>query len=57
MKLIDEQIKLLLDKIVASEEAQTWIKKRWEDHKRWKEWIDPDKLNTLSYDELKNKFL
>lgn len=57
MKLTDEQIKLLLDKFVASEEAQTWIKQRGEDHKRWKEWIDPDKLNILSDDELKNKFL
>lgn len=57
MKLSDEQIKLLLDKFVASEEAQAWIKQRWEDHKRWKEWIDPDKLNTLSDDELKNRFL
>ena len=29
MKLTNEQIKLLLDKFVASEEAQTWIKQRW----------------------------
>ena len=57
MKLTDEQIKLLLDKFVASEEAQTWIKQRKEDHNRWKEWIDPSRLNTLSDDELKNKFL
>ena len=57
MKLSDEQIKLLLDKFVASEEAQAWIKQRWEDHKRWKEWINPDKLDTLSDDELKNRFL
>ena len=57
MKLTDEQIKLLLDKFVASEEAQTWIKQRWEDHKRWKEWINAEKLNTLPDDELKNKFL
>ena len=57
MKLNDEQIKLLLDKLVASEEAQAWVKQRWEDHKRWKEWIDPDKLDTLSDDELKSRFL
>jgi len=57
MKLSDEQIKFLLDKFVASEEAQAWIKQRWEDHKRWKEWIDPDKLDTLSDDELKSRFL
>ena len=57
MKLSNEQIKLLLDKFVASEEAQTWRKQRWKDHKRWKEWIDPDKLDTLSDDELKNRFL
>lgn len=57
MKLSDGQIKLLLDKFIASEEAQTWIKKRWEDHKRWKEWINPNKLDTLSDDKLKNWFL
>ncbi|MCU4139785.1 MAG: hypothetical protein MW690_000347 [Methanophagales archaeon] len=34
MKLSDKQIKLLLDKFVASEEAQAWIKQRREDHKR-----------------------
>ncbi|MCJ7445955.1 MAG: PDDEXK nuclease domain-containing protein [Methanotrichaceae archaeon] len=53
----DEQIKLLLDKFVVSEEARTWKEQRWEDHKRWKEWIDPYKLETLPDDELKNKFL
>ncbi|RKX92373.1 MAG: hypothetical protein DRP84_10140 [Spirochaetes bacterium] len=57
MKLSDEQIKLLLDKFVASEEARTWREQRWEDHKHWKEWIDPNKLDTLSDDELKNRFL
>ena len=57
MKLCDEQIKFLLDKFVAPEKAQAWIKQRWEDHKRWKEWIDPDKLDTLSDDELKSRFL
>ena len=57
MKLSDKQIKLLLDKFVASEEAQAWIKQRREDHKRWKERIDPNKLDTLSDDELKSRFL
>jgi len=57
MKLSDEQIKLLLDKFVASEEAQRWKEKRWKYHKRWKEWIDPNKLDTLSDDELKRRFL
>jgi hypothetical protein len=57
MKLTDEQIKSLLDKFVVSEEARTWREQRREDHKRWKEWIDPNKLDTLSDDELKNKFL
>ncbi|MGC8620234.1 MAG: hypothetical protein ACP5LA_07040, partial [Thermoplasmata archaeon] len=57
MNLSDEQIKLLLNKFVASEEAKTWIQQRWEDHKRWKEWIDINKLNNLSDDELKNRFL
>lgn len=33
MKLSDEQIKLLLDKFVASEEARAWIEQRWEDHR------------------------
>lgn len=57
MKLTDEQIKLLLDKFIVSEEARTWREQRWEDHKRWKEWIDPNKLETLSDDELSNRFL
>lgn len=57
MKLNDEQIKVLLDRFVASEEAQTWIKQRWEDHKRWREWIDLIKIETLSDKELKNSFL
>lgn len=57
MGLSDEQIKVLLDKFVASEEAQAWREQRWKDHERWKEWIDLDKLNTLSNDELKNRFL
>jgi hypothetical protein len=57
MKLTDEQIKSLLYKFVVSEEARIWREQRWEDHKRWKEWIDPNKLDTLSDDELKNKFL
>lgn len=57
MKLSSEQIKALLDRFVGSEDAQTWIKQRWEDHSRWKEWIDPIKLDKLSDDELKDKFL
>lgn len=57
MNLTNEQIKLLLDKFVVSEEAKTWREQRWEDHKRWKEWIDPNKLEALSDDELKNRFL
>ena len=57
MKLNDEQIKVLLDRFVASEEAQIWIKQRWEDRKRWREWIDPKKIETLSDNELKNSFL
>ena len=57
MILNDTQIKMLLDKFVASEESQTWIQQRWEDHQRWKEWINPINLETLSDAELKNKFL
>jgi len=57
MKLKDEQIKLLLNKFVVSEDASTWRKQRIEDHKRWKKWIDPNKLDSLSDDELKNGFL
>lgn len=57
MKLTDEQINLLLDKFVVSEEAGTWSEQRVEAHKRWIEWIEPKKMKTLSDDELKNKFL
>ncbi len=53
----DDQIKSLLDRFVVSEEARVWIEQRREDHRRWKGWIDPNKLETLSDDELKNKFL
>ena len=57
MKLTDDQIKILIDKFVSSEDAKVWIKQRQDDSKRWKGWIDPDKVGTLSDDELKNKFL
>jgi len=57
MKLSDEQTKLLLDKFVSSESAQTWRDQRREDNKRWKEWIDPEKIETLSDEELKQRFL
>jgi len=57
MKLNDEQIRSLLDKFVASEEAQTWIEQRRKDNKQWKKWIGLDRLKALSDDELKSRFL
>jgi hypothetical protein len=57
MKLTDDQIKILIDKFVSSEDARIWIKQRQDDNKRWKEWIDPAKIGTLSNEELKNRFL
>lgn len=57
MKSTDDQIKILIDKFVSSEDADVWIKQRQDDNKRWKEWIEPDKIGTLSDDKLKNKFL
>ena len=57
MKLTNDQIKILIDKFVSSEDAEAWIKQRRGDNKRWKEWVDPAKIGMLSDDELKNKFL
>ena len=45
MKLTNDQITILIDKFISSEDAKVWIKQRQNDNKRWKEWIDPDKPN------------
>ena len=57
MKLTNDQITILIDKFISSEDAKVWIKQRQDDNKRWKEWIDPNKMSTISDEELKNKFL
>ena len=57
LKLSDQQVKILIDKFVSAEQAKTWREQRIADHKKWKEWIDPEKIDTLSDEELSNKFL
>lgn len=57
MKLSNEQMKILIDKFVISDKAKSWREQRFNDHQRWKEWIDPNKIDGISDDELKEKFL
>lgn len=57
MNLTDDQIEFLLEKFVVSDEAKNWREQRWEDHKRWINWIDPKKLENISDEELRTKFL
>ncbi len=53
----DDQLIILLDKFMASNEAERWCEHRLIAHKQWKKWIDPSKLKTISDDDLKNNFL
>lgn len=57
MKLSDEQITALLDRFVASQDAETWRAQRRKDRDHWAEWINPDALKSLSDDQLKERFL
>ena len=57
MKLSDEQIKILIAKFIISEQSKPWREQRLNDHKRWKAWIDSEKIISLSDAELKNRFL
>jgi len=53
MKLTNEQIKILIEKFISSEQAKTWREQRLVFHKRWREWIDPTKIDSISDEELK----
>ncbi len=57
MGLSDEQIRTLLDKFVSSEDAKNWREQRLNDHKRWTEWIDAEKIERINDDDLKANFL
>lgn len=57
MKLTDEKITALLDRLVASQDAETWRAQRRKDREHWAEWIDPDALKSLNDDQLKERFL
>src|SRR4030042_5151144 len=57
MKLSDEQITVLLDRFVASQDAETWRTQRRKDHEHWAEWIDPDAFKSFSDEQLKENFL
>jgi len=57
MSLSEEQIKSLLDTFVISKDAETWREQRSKDHERWKEWIDPNRIDMMDNGELKNRFL
>ena len=53
----DDQLIILLDKFIASDEAGKWREQRLIAHKQWKNWIDPSKIKTLSDEDLINNFL
>jgi hypothetical protein len=57
MKISDQQVKILIDKFVSAEQAKAWREQRIADHKKWKEWIDPGKIDPLPDEELRNRFL
>jgi hypothetical protein len=57
MKLSDLQVKILIDKFVTAEQAKAWREQRIADHKKWREWIDPERIDTLPDEELGDRFL
>jgi len=57
MKLSDEQVVALLDRFVASQDAETWRAQRRKDREHWAEWINPTAIRSLSDEQLKERFL
>ena len=57
MNFTDEEIRILLEVLVCSKSNEDWRIERYNDHIKWREWINPIKFAQLSLDELKNKFL
>jgi hypothetical protein len=57
MKLTNEQVAKLIDMFVLSESAKSWREGRLRDHQRWRAWVDPSRINSLTDDELKGYFL
>lgn len=53
----EEQIDLLLTTFKNSQHYKLWRPRRIDRHKYNLSWIDPDKIETMSNDELKNKFI
>ena len=57
MAVTDEQLKKLFEWFIEWEKTKGWFKSRWGDNERWKQWIDPSAINSLSNEELKIKFI
>jgi len=57
MRLTDEQVGMLIDKFVLSEQAKPWRERRLHDHERWTKWVDASKVDAIPDEELKKYFL
>jgi len=53
----EEQISLLLANFKNSQHYKIWRRRRIDRHKYNLEWIDPDKIKTMSDDRMKSKFI
>jgi|SRR5690348_3939681 len=56
MQLSDEDVILLLGKFVPRDKTG-WRGERLDDHNRWRNWIDPAKIDAIADEELKTYFL
>jgi hypothetical protein len=57
MGLTNEQVGMLIDKFVITDQAKSWREQRLRDHERWTKWTDPSRFAGISDDELKKQFL
>ena len=56
MKLTDEQVISLIDRFILAADNIGWREQRREDHKHWKSWIDPNRLDNISDQDLANYY-
>jgi hypothetical protein len=57
-RLPDEKVGRLLDMFVLPGEVEEQWRRQWhEDHKRWLVWLSPSAIDTLTDDELRERFL
>lgn len=57
MSFTGEQIESLLDMFLGSEDARIWRAQRERDHERWHRWVDPQVIDELNDQQLKEEFL